>query len=215
MERIVPHLNRLIAAGMAALIGIGAAACGAQGASTGSLTASTTQAVATPSVAATSSATGDALPSGATDLEALIPDKVGKIVLQKASMSGDQFVGSGNATQEARDFLQGLGVSTDDVSVAVGFGADLGTGDTVAVLLFRALGANSDQLVSRFKEATDRERDNPLDWQSADLGGKHVEKAADPQQGNGSIYLYATGDLLVFVTAGSDERAAEALSALP
>jgi hypothetical protein len=179
--------------------------------------ASATQAVTpTPTVASPSGGVLPSLPSSAKDLEALIPDKIGNITLQKASMTGNEFVGSGNASQEAQDFLSGLGVATDDVSVAIGFGADLsGSGDAVAVLLFRAKGASSDRLVSLFKEATNRERETPLDWQSADLGGKHVEKAADPQQGNSTIYLYATGDLLVFVTAGSDNQAAEALSDLP
>jgi hypothetical protein len=199
---------------MAALVAVVLSACGA---STDSTAASPTQAATpSPTLASQSGGVLPSLPSSAKDLEALIPDKIGNITLQKASMTGNEFVGSGNASQEAQDFLSGLGVATDDVSVAIGFGADLsGSGDAVAVLLFRAKGASSDRLVSLFKEATNRERETPLDWQSADLGGKHVEKAADPQQGNSTIYLYATGDLLVFVTAGSDNQAAEALSDLP
>jgi len=145
----------------------------------------------------------------------MIPDEIGTICLQKSAMSGEEFVGSGGAGQEAQDFLQGLGVSAEDVSVAVGFGADLGSGNTVAILLFRAQDVSSDRLVSLFKQAADQDRDNPLDWQSASVGGKTVERAADPKQGSGSIYLYATGDLLAFVTAGSDDIAAEALSRVP
>ena len=207
-------MNRFTAVAMAALLAVVASACGPSGSSpAGSQAALST---ATPTIEPTPATSGQpSLPSSAKDLEALIPNKVGKVTLQKASMSGNEFVGSGNATKEAQDFLDALGVSSQDVSVAIGFGADTGTGEALAVLLFRANGASSDRLLSLFKAATDKERDTPLDWQSADLGGKHVEKATDPEQGNSTLYLYATGDLLVFVTAGNDQKAAEALSALP
>ena len=49
------------------------------------------------------------LPSGAEDLEALIPDTVGGVALQKLSMRGDEFVGSGGASAEAQEFLRSLG----------------------------------------------------------------------------------------------------------
>jgi hypothetical protein len=208
-----PIVNRFTTAALVSLVAVVVTACGS---STNSASPSP---VATPSATAQSSGSGIAvpsLPSSAKDLEALIPDTVGTITLQKASMTGNEFVGSGNASQEAQDFLTGLGVSTDDVSVAIGFGADVsGSGDAVAVLLFRANGASSDRLLSLFKDATNRERKTPLVWQTASLGDKQVEKAADPEQGTGSVYLYATGDLLAFVTAGDDTKATEALSALP
>jgi hypothetical protein len=206
-------VNRFTTAALVSLVAVVVTACGS---STNS--ASPSQ-VATPSASVQPSGSGVAipsLPSSAKDLEALIPDKIGTITLQKASMTGNEFVGSGNATQEAQDFLNGLGVATDDVSVAIGFGADIsGSGDAVAVLLFRAKGASSDRLLSLFKDATNRERKTPLVWVPATLGSKQVEKASDPEQGNASIYLYATGDLLAFVTAGNDTNATEALSALP
>lgn len=208
-------MNRFIAGAMTALVAIVISACG-------SSTDSATPSLATPTVVPSGSGVAiPSLPSDAKDLEALIPDKIGNLTLIKASMTGKEFVGSAGAPQEAQDFLSGLGVSTDDVTVALGLGADTtgadttGVGDAVAVLLFRAQGASSDRLLSLFKEATDRERKTPLDWQPASLGGKDVQKAADPQQGGNTIYLYATGDLLVFVTAGDDTQAGEALAALP
>lgn len=203
-------MNRFIAGAMTALVAIVISACG-------SSTDSATPSLATPTVVASGSGVAiPSLPSDAKDLEALIPDKIGNLTLIKASMTGKEFVGSAGAPQEAQDFLSGLGVSTDDVTVALGLGADTtGVGHAVAVLLFRAQGASSDRLLSLFKEATDRERKTPLDWQPASLGGKDVQKAADPQQGGNTIYLYATGDLLVFVTAGDDTQAGEALAALP
>jgi hypothetical protein len=171
---------------------------------------------ASPSVAPSAiSSSAASLSASAAALQALIPDKIGTITVQKAAMSGEEFVGSGSASQEAQTFLQGLGVSADDVSVAIGFGTDVGSGSTVAMLLFRAEGASSDRLVSLFQEAANRDRENPLDWQAATLGSKTVERATDPKQGSGSIYLYARGVLLAFLTAGSDDIAAEALSGLP
>jgi len=204
-------VNRFTAVAMGALVAVVISACGPSGSPSGSAAALAT---ATPEPTPTGTA-APSLPSSAKDLEALIPAKIGTVTLQKASMTGNEFVGSGNATKEAQDFLDALGVSSNDVAVAIGFGADLNSGDAIAVLLFRAEGASSDRLLSLFKEATDKERDTPLQWQAADLGGKHVEKASDPEQAAGTLYLYATGDLLVFVTAGSDDKAAEALSALP
>jgi hypothetical protein len=160
---------------------------------------------------------GGGLPTAGAvaDLEALIPGEIGGITLQKFSMKGDEFVNSGSATQETQDFLQGLGVSTDDVAVAFGFGFDAQGGDSVAVFVFRAQGAGTDRLVSVFKQATDSERDTPLVWESASVGGKQVERATDPEQDDQVIYLYATGDTLFFVAATKEDHAAEALAALP
>lgn len=173
---------------------------------------------ADPSVEASAEGSGGialpSLPSGAADLEALIPDEIGDITLLKFSMQGNEFVNSGTATGEAEQFLEGLGVSTDDVSVAAGFGEATETGDGVAVFVFRAEGAGSDRLLTTFKEATDAQRDAPLNWESTTIGGKSVERAADPDRG-GQVYLYADGDVLFFLAATQEAHATEALEALP
>jgi hypothetical protein len=212
----VPHLNRLIGLALVVLIGIVAAACGSSAASAGATSGGSTQPLATPTVAGTASASATVVPSEASDLVAMIPDKIGNITLQRQAMSGAEFVGSGGATQEAQDFLDSLGVSTDDVTVAVGIGVDAGSGSVFAELLFRAKGASSDQLLNLFKDAADRQQQqSPLEWQSVQLDGKTVEKTANPVQGTGTVYLYASGDLLAYITASDEQLAAEALSALP
>ena len=208
-------MKRLSAAVAAALIGLLVAACAGSGASPVGGTAGASQAIITPTALASPSASGSALSSGAAELAALIPDNIGNITLQKQSFSGEQFVGSGTASKEAQDFLNGLGVSTDDVTVAVGFGVDPGSQALFAELLFRAQGASSDQLLSLFKDAANKQQQVPLEWQSVQVGGKNVEKTANPTQGAGTVYLYATGDLLAYITAGNDDQAAEALSSLP
>jgi hypothetical protein len=209
--------NRSTAAVAALLLLAFLAACG-EASSSGE--PSSTPQSASPSIEATAEPTPettDGLPSpgSVADLEALIPDEIGGIALQKFSMRGNEFVSSGSATQETQDFLEGLGVSTDDVAVAFGFGVSPASGEGVAVFVFRADGAGSDRLVSVFKEATDAERDAPLDWESANVGGKEVQRALDPEQNDQVVYLYAKGDTLFFLAATQEEHAEEALAALP
>jgi hypothetical protein len=168
-----------------------------------------------PSVPA-SPGTEASLPSGAVDLEALIPDTVGGVALQKLSMRGDEFADSenGQGSAEAEEFVRNLGVSPDDVSVAIGFGVEPDSGSGVAVFVFRARGADSSRLMQGFKDATDAERDTPLQWEAATVGGKQVQRATDPEQEN-RVYLYVSGDVLVFVATTSEDDAAEVLEGMP
>jgi hypothetical protein len=139
---------------------------------------------------------------------------IGGVALQKLSMRGDEFVGSGGASAEAEEFLRTLGVSPDDVSVAIGFGLSTDTGSGVAVFVFRAEGADSDRLLQAFKDATDAERETPLEWESVNVGGKQVERATDPEQDN-KVYLYVKDDLLAFVATTNEDDAAEVLGGMP
>jgi len=185
--------------------------------SSGSATASPTPSVPAsvePSAASSSEGAAPSLPSGAEDLEALIPDTIGGVALQKLSMRGNEFANSGSASAEAEEFLRTLGVSPDDVSVAIGFGLSSDTGSGVAVFVFRAQGAESDRLLQAFKDATDAERETPLEWESVNVGGKQVERATDPEQGN-RVYLYVKDDLLAFVATTSEDDAAEVLGGMP
>jgi hypothetical protein len=129
-------------------------------------------------------------------------------------MRGDEFANSGSANAEAEEFLRNLGVSPDDVSVAIGFGVAPDSGGGVAVFAFRAEGADSGRLMQTFKDATDAERDTPLEWESVNVGGKQVERATDPEQDN-QVYLYVDGDVLIFVATTNEDDAAEVLSGLP
>src|SRR4029079_7932968 len=167
-------------------------ACSSGGASA-SPTPSASDPSVEPSIASSSEGVEPSLPSGAEDLEALIPDTVGGVALQKLSMRGNEFANSGSASAEAEDFLRNLGVSPDNVSVAIGFG--VGADGGVAVFVFRAEGDDSGRLLQTFKDATDAERDTPLEWESVNVGGKQVERATDPEQDN-KVYLYVNGDLL-------------------
>jgi len=192
------------------LLALPVAACSSGGASTSTTPSATVE----PSAADSGAGAEPSLPSEAQDLEALIPDTVGGVTLQKLSMRGNEFANSGSASAEAEEFLRNLGVSPDDVSVAIGFGVSADNSSGAAVFVFRAEGADSDRLLQTFKDATDAERDAPLDWESVTVGGKQVERATDPEQGN-RVYLYVTGDLLVFVATSNEDDAAEVLAGLP
>lgn len=192
------------------LLALAVAACSSGGASA----SPTPSASVEPSAAASGAGAEPSLPSDAEDLETLIPDAVGGVALEKRSMRGDEFANSGSASAEAEEFLRNLGVSPDDVSVAIGFGASAESGSVVAVVVFRAEGADSSRLLQSFKDATDAERETPLEWESANVGGKQVERATDPEHDN-RVYLYVTGDLLAFVATSNEDDAAEVLAGLP
>jgi hypothetical protein len=149
------------------------------------------------------------LPSDDAELEALIPDRVGGQSMTKTSMKGDSFLDDApDGGDAARAFFEGIGVNPSDVSVAFGFSPA-----GVAVQIFRAPGADADALVEGFKDATDADRNTPLDWTATNVGGKDVETAvnADSEQ---TLFLYGVGDLVV-VVSGDEANAAEILSGMP
>ena len=118
------------------------------------------------------------------------------------------------ALQQAQEFLRNLGVSPDDVSVAIGYGLDAESGRVVAVVVFHAEGADSGRLLQAFKDANDAERETPLDWESVVISGKQVERATDAEQDN-RVYLYVNGDQLALVATTREEDAAEVLGGMP
>ena len=200
------QLNRSHAPVAALILALLIAACGGS--------ASGTSATASPTASPDPTSV---LPSAGAvaDLEALIPAEIGGIPLQKTSMSGDQFVTSGSSSQELQDFLAGLGVAVTDVSIAIGVGLSPESSDAVAMFVFRAEGADTDQLVRGFKEAYDADNEEGLVWEPVSIGGKSVEQTTNPQQPEQVIYLYARDDILFFLTTATEGQAAEALAALP
>jgi hypothetical protein len=194
-------------------LALAAAACGGGGASN---SASLTPSASTqPSTVSSSDLAAPSLPSSAKDLEALIPDSIDGITLQKSSMQGDAFVSVGGASDDIEHFLDGLGVSPEEVAVAFGFGVSSDAQREFGMFIFRAEGAGADRLLGVFKEATDSSAESPLNWQSAELGGKQVQRATAPDNAKRTLYLYATDDVLVSLAATREDDAAEALEALP
>ncbi len=138
---------------------------------------------------------------------------MGGITLQKYSMKGSEFMGSAQSDPQSEAFLNALGVSPGDISVAFGFGVDIANQSALGVFAFKAPGAGSDRLLSVFKTAASQS-DTTYNWQSTTVGGKSVQQSAEPSDPSTQIYLYPTNDVLFLVT-GSASAAADALSALP
>jgi hypothetical protein len=146
------------------------------------------------------------------DLEALIPDTVGGITMQqKISMRGSEFLVAPGSDPAAVKFIQDLGVSPSDISMATGSGANSTTGDFVVMFLVRAAGANSSALISAFETAMNTGGSSPLQWTDGTVGGKHVQVAAT---GTASTYVYAKGDTVFWILA-NEANATEVLSGLP
>lgn len=156
---------------------------------------------------------GPSFTAGAvSELEDLIPDTAGGVTLNKVSTRGSDYLVSSDADPVTIAFLQDLGVSPSDISMAygIGFTTDLSSG--VAVFVFRASGADSNRLVAAFKTANDSQTESPLQWSSSTVGGKSVEVADSSGQ---STYLYVKGDTLFFIGASTQAVAEEILNGLP
>lgn len=202
-------MNRLRTIVLTALVGFALVACGS-GASGSAQPSQEQSQAAQPS--SDGNGGGPSFTEGAVSaLEDLIPDEAGGVTLSKASMQGNDYLVSSDADPETVAFLQDLGVSPNDVSMAygIGFSTDLSSG--VAVFVFRAAGADSNRLLAAFKTANNTDTESPLEWTSANVGGKSVEVAESDGQ---TTYLYVKGDTLFFI--GSTQAVAEEiLNGLP
>jgi hypothetical protein len=207
-------MNRSRTLVVAGLVAIVLAACGSSSASP---SASQAASVAPSESAAESPGIG--LPSFSAgvvaELEALIPDEIGGATMQKFSMRGDQFLASGQEDPTTARFLEELGVSPNDVSIAFGFGfaADFTSG--AAMFVFRAEGASEDRLLQVFKDSMDEDRDIPLEWTTVTIAGHEVESATDADADDQAMFLYAKGELLYFVSTTDPAAAEEVIAGLP
>lgn len=156
------------------------------------------------------------LPSSAPELEALLPDEIGGAEVVKFSMGGAELMadqeGSG-VDPEFIAFLERLGAQPEDISIALAFSFSA-EGDSAGIGAFRVEGASSDELEREFI-ATMEADGGAVDWQSANVGGKDVQTAADPDTEGNVLYIYTVGDIVFFVTTPNEAVAAELLATLP
>ncbi len=226
-------MNRLPTLGATALIAIFAVACSSGPSASPSSTIAASQpasvaptTAATPSAAATPSGSEVAIPSfelpnSAPELLALLPDKIGDIPSfpgAELSMNGKDFVeqGGDQGNQEFVDFLDRLGASTDDVSVASKtYVADAtNPTDASAIFAFRVEGAESGQLLSEMQTAMASD-DDTVTWSADTVGGKSVQVAETSQTAGAKTYLYVVNDIVFAVIASDDQIAGDALGQLP
>ena len=207
-------MNRSRTLVVAGLVAIVLAACGS---SSVSPSASQAESVAPSESAAESPGIG--LPSFSAgvvaELEALIPDEIGGVTMQKFSMRGDQFLTSGQEDPTTARFLEELGVSPNDVSIAFGFGFAPDFTSGAAMFVFRAEGASEDRLLQVFKDSMDEDRDVPLEWTTVTIAGHEVESATDADADDQAMFLYAKGELLYFVSTTDPAAAEEVIAGLP
>jgi hypothetical protein len=155
-----------------------------------SVPAATGGAVASPPPASGLPGFSFELPNQDKDLEALLPDEIGGVVLTKISMTGDTFLGSpGSEDMEAT--LRALGKTPADLSVA------FGSNQSVVMIAFRVKGVEANRIFDAVVAAAqDVDTANITD---VTVNGKTAKKLVDSAQG--TSYLYLTGDTLVTITA--------------
>jgi hypothetical protein len=223
-------MHRLILA-LVAILALALAACSSPGtsaSSSASAAPSSASDEASPSEAASESESAEAsaseiaipsieLPSSAPELEAVLPDEVGGVQLQKLSMQGAEFMQGGQADEEFLDFLDRLGAEPDDVSVALAFGFDVNAPESggVSLFAFRVAGADTDKLTDELKTSLESEGD-AADWSESNVGGKDVLVGESTDEDSpGQVYLYGVGDIVFFIGTTSQDDAVEVLSQLP
>ncbi len=206
---------RFAPAGLLALL-ILMGACSSGGTSASATASPTTAASSEAASASADASASDALPSidlpnSDAELEALLPDEIGGVTLTKFSMRGAEFMTQGD--QEFTDFLNRLGASADDVSVA--FGVSMASGQSgTGVFAFQVRGTDNSELMSEL--AGSLEDDGTASgFENANLGGKDVQRSAAGDAAQGSVYLYGVGDIVFFITTTDEDAAAEVLSNLP
>lgn len=155
---------------------------------------------------------GAPLPSfvGAPDLEATLPTEAGGISMQAFSMSGPDFV-EGDEDPQFIEFVESLGAEVEDVSVAFAFGGNTDGTQTASAFAFRVQGATADELVEAFKASAEQ----GLVWNPATIGGKSVEVSETTPEFATPVALYATGDVLYFVSSTDPNAFEEILAFLP
>ena len=146
------------------------------------------------------------------DLEALIPNTVGDITIAKESVQTGEFLTAPGSDPAAVKFVEDLGVSPNDISIATGSGSNADFSKFVFVFAIRAQGADSSRLVSAFKTASADADSSPLQWASATMGGKSVETSGGAA---GTNTIYATGDVLFWVLSNDAALAEQFVSQLP
>jgi hypothetical protein len=171
---------------------------------------------AEPSGAASDGVGGSgAIPSmvGNPELEATLPEQAGDINLQSFSMSGPDFVAA-DVDPQFVAFVDSLGADIEDVSVAFAFGSNSDGTNTASVFAFQVAGAEAQDLIAEFK-ASAEEGGDPLVWNPDNVGGKSVEVAEPNDDFPTPLALYATGDVLYFVSATDPDAFEEIISGLP
>jgi hypothetical protein len=144
------------------------------------------------------------------ELEAMLPAKLGGVVLLVESQAGTELA-TGSAAFDA--FLSSLGKTRADFTVASAYAQG---GLKGAAGAWRVKGADTAALLPAFKTTIQTSSATSLVTAEATIAGKQVTRIGDPgQMARGSLYVFARGDTLFFVQTPDPALAAEALEKLP
>jgi len=205
-------VNRLFAVALTVITGIALVACG-PAASSGEPSSQASQAAASQAAASSGDGVLPSLTEGAVaDLEALIPNTVGDLTIKKESIQTSEFLTAPGSDPAAVKFVEDLGVSPSDISIATGSANSADFAKFLFVCVIRAQGADSDRLVSAFKTASSTDDASPLQWSSATVAGKSVETAGGA---GGANYIYAKGDVLFWLIATDATLAEQFFAQVP
>jgi hypothetical protein len=209
-----PRIAGLSAIGSLLII---TAACSGGTSSTATPTPTPTATPAATPAASSVLPSGLPIPSfdlnGDPALAATLPGSVGGYTLQKFSMRGDVFMGSGTVSDPSfQKFLDSVGAKLSDVSVAVG-SATAGT-DVFTIVAFRVAGATASALQQEFLGAI-ASSGQVSGWTTQTVGGKSVSVASNTGTEGGSLYAYVTGDTLYYIVTTNTSLAEQGLSQLP
>jgi hypothetical protein len=146
-----------------------------------------------------------AIPSFSTDpaLAAMLPETLCGTAAVKSSFAGDTFGSSTDAEFQA--FVQALGKTPADVSIAAAIGGT--TGCTVSIL--KVNGADATQLRDKFTAEMAKDGNTTTE---KSLGGKTVLAGSGA---NSFGYVYFKDDMVFIFTAPDDAKATEIATALP
>jgi hypothetical protein len=195
---------------LATLLGCGGSAAASAGTAVASTQPSAAAAPSTESSGAAPSSAGSsigipsfALPSGAKDLEALLPAQICGETAIKLSMTGEQFATTADPTFKA--VLAALGKTASDVSFAVAGSPT--SGCTTGI--FRISGVDQNRLQQTF---VSQEQATGKTVTQATVGGKSVYVL---DQGAATEYVYFKGDAVIYAQARTEAAAASILQVLP
>lgn len=153
---------------------------------------------------------------GVPDLEALLPAKVGNVVLERLSLSGHDFYSTGTAETQGRldDMLSKLGKTVSDLTVA-----DAGDPTGIAVLevgAFRVAGADSAQLLSEWVASNQAASPGRIQVSNVTVDGRALTKLLDTGRPvGGTIHAFVKGDVIFLVDADDPTLLSSALAQLP
>lgn len=150
------------------------------------------------------------------ELEALLPERVGDVALQRLSLAGRDFYLTGTDETRGRldDMLAKLGKTVSDLSVA-----DAGDPTGIAVLevgAFRVAGADSTRLLAEWVASNQGTSPGRVQVSNVTLDGRALTRLVDTGRPvGGTINAFVKGDVIFLVDADDPALLSKALAQLP